>query len=122
MRILIATCQQKTRSALKMLLDHQPDMHMVGEVDYSPDLAAHVEAARPDVVLLDWDAVCPPLADVLPALQASSVKPKVIVLGSPSEEWHAALAAGADGFASKTARPKSLLTTIRQVYLRGEDV
>ena len=62
MRILVADNQPKVRYALRVLLEHQPGLEVVGEVADGAALLAQVKATHPDVVLLHWrlrDRACP---------------------------------------------------------------
>ena len=55
MRILLVDDQSEIRSALRLLLEQEQGMTVVGEVAKAEDLLAQVEATRPDVALLDWE-------------------------------------------------------------------
>jgi DNA-binding NarL/FixJ family response regulator len=119
MRIILADDQAKVRSALRLLLEQEPGMDVVGEVAEAEALAIEVKDAHPDLVLLDWE---------LPGLVANgrfialcSYHPelKVIALSGRPEARRAALAAGADAFVSKGDPPERLLRTLR---LMGREI
>ena len=55
MQILLADNQPKVRFGLRVLLERQPGLQVVGEAADAEDLLAQVEADCPDLVLLDWE-------------------------------------------------------------------
>ena len=55
MRVLLADDQMKVRSALRLLLEQEPGLSVVGEAAEAKDLLAQVGTERPDLVLLDWE-------------------------------------------------------------------
>jgi DNA-binding NarL/FixJ family response regulator len=55
MRILLADSQSRVRFALCSLLEEQSGLVVVGEARDCQELLARVEAACPDLVLIDWD-------------------------------------------------------------------
>jgi DNA-binding NarL/FixJ family response regulator len=112
MRILIADDQAKVRFALRVLLEHQPDLEIVGEAANAQDLLAQVKIVHPDLVLLAWE-LPGPCADYLPpSLKEACPGLAVIALSGRPEAQSAALAAGADAFVSKGDPPDRLMTAI----------
>jgi DNA-binding NarL/FixJ family response regulator len=114
MHILIADDQPTVRSALRLLLEQEPGLSVVGESADAQDLLEQATATCPDLVLLDWE---------LPAIQSQSrlivtlhtlcPQLRVVVLSGRPETRDAALTAGADAFVSKGDPPKSLLAVLR---------
>jgi DNA-binding NarL/FixJ family response regulator len=115
MRILLAEDQPKVRHALRVMLEHQPGLQIVGEVADGAALLAQVKATRPDIVLLHWRLRGWSAADSLCGLREAFADLAVIVLSGHSEVEEAALAAGADAFVSKTDPPELLLDAIAGV-------
>jgi DNA-binding NarL/FixJ family response regulator len=120
MRILIADRRTEVRAALSLLLWQQPGVEVQGIARDSAELLAQVEAVRPDVVLLEWDLPGRPAVDLLAALHAPELAPKVIVLALREDVGPAALAAGADAFASKDEPPERLLAALGSLQLEGK--
>lgn len=118
MRILLADNQPKVRFALRVLLERQPGIEIVGEAANAADLLSQMGKARPDIVLLSWDlpglAANGPLSSLLSSLREMHPKLSVIALSGRPEVRRAALSAGANAFVSKTDPPERLLTTIRR--------
>ena len=52
MRILIADDQAKVRFALRILLERQPGLEVIGEAANGQDLLAKTSTLRPDLVLV----------------------------------------------------------------------
>lgn len=121
-RVLLADDQPLVRSGLRMLLDAETDLSVVGEAS---DGSTAVELAldlRPDLVLMD---VRMPGVDGVEATrritQDEALGPdrlvKVIILTTyhVDDAVYAALRAGASGFLLKDSEPSSLFAAIRAV-------
>jgi len=130
MHIFLADDQAKVRSALRLLLEQEPGLSVVGEATEAEDFLAQVQRTQPDLVLLDWElpdlrATDPstPLTGsgtssgqrLLSTLHSLGCHPKVIALSGHPEACEEALAAGADAFVSKGDPPERLLTTLRTI-------
>lgn len=113
MQILLVEDQAKVRFALRVLLERQPGLEVVGEAVDGEDLLAQARDACPDLVLLAWEL--PGLAaGGLPAMRAICPDLSVIVLSGRPEVRQAALSAGADAFVSKSDPPEKLLAAIEK--------
>ncbi len=53
--IFIAESENHVRDALRLLIEYQPGLQVVGEADHTESLLAQVCAQPPDVILLDWN-------------------------------------------------------------------
>lgn len=113
MRVLLADDQAKVRSALRLLLEQQPDVEILGEAVDTTGLLDWVKAACPDLVLLDWELPGLPGVVLLPLLHDCCPRLQVIALSGRPEARQAALDAGADAFASKGDPPERLLTAVQ---------
>jgi DNA-binding NarL/FixJ family response regulator len=121
-RILIAEHQAVARSALKGFLQGQPGLDVVGEAADSQELLAGLEAACPDLVLLDWDLPGESGAVLISfPRQANCLVTPIIVLGLRPESAPAAMDAGADAFVYKGDGPKELLAVIRSVLMESAE-
>jgi DNA-binding NarL/FixJ family response regulator len=120
-RILIADDHAVLRAGLRMLLNAEPDMRVVGEAGDGVVAMALVCELNPDVVLLD---VTMPRTGGLEALrQIREVSPhtRVLVLTMHDDEGYLreALAAGSAGYVLKRAADIELLSAIRAVHRGG---
>jgi len=123
MRILLVDDQSKIRSALRLLLEQEEGMIVVGEVAKAEDLLAQAEATHPDAALLDWDL--PGLQATNPStgsaqsllfeLRARCPQLRIIALSGRPEARQAALAVGVNTFVSKGDPAESLLRTLRAI-------
>ncbi|HHX64745.1 MAG TPA: response regulator transcription factor [Chloroflexi bacterium] len=117
-RILLADDQSSVRSALRLLLEQEPDCEIVAEADDIDQLLPHVHATRPDLVLLDWELPGSPSSDLLTHLRKIVPDVCILALSGHPEAEQAALSAGADGFVSKGEPPEALLEGIRRCSRR----
>lgn len=117
MRVLLADDQDGMRSALRLVLEQESNMELVGEAADVAHLLEAVAETQPDLLLLDWEL--PELTNahsrrrLLAALHARRPHLHVIVLSSRPESKRSALAAGANLFVSKSEPPELLLTALR---------
>ena len=120
MRVLVADSQAQVRSALRLLLEQEADITVVGEAVVAADLLALAKATRPELVLLAWEL--PGLASgrsACAALHALEPQPAVLALSGRPEAASLALGAGADGFVCKGDPPEQLLGTLRALRAGG---
>ena len=114
-RVLLADDEELVRTGLRMILDAEPDITVVGDAVDGADAIAQAESLAPDVVLMD---IRMPRLDGLEATRrigAGAAGPKVVVLTTfdLDEHVYAALAAGASGFLLKDAPASQLVHAIR---------
>jgi DNA-binding NarL/FixJ family response regulator len=104
------------RAGLRLLLEAEPDIEVVGEAANGAEAQELVQWRRPDVVLMD---VQMPHVDGIEATRAITAlgASRVIILTTfdLDEYVFAALRAGASGFLLKNAPPEDLLAAIRTV-------
>lgn len=112
MRILLADDQSQVRFALRVLLEQQPGLEVVGEAADGESLLAKAGTQCPDLVLLDWELPRTVVSQLLPALRSACPGLLVIALSGQPEVRSTALAAGADGFVCKCDPPERLLEAI----------
>lgn len=121
--VVLVDDQQLFRSGLRMLVDSQDDLEVVGEAGDGIEASRVVAATRPDVVLMD---IRMPIADGIEATErvvaeaeaADRTPPRILVLTTFDLDEAAARAirAGASGFVLKDAEPEFLLAAIRAVH------
>ena len=112
MRVLIADPQPKVRFALRVLLQRQPDIEVVGEAVDACSLMAHARSSCPDLVLLGWELPGEAMDSLLSALRTACCEIVVIALSGRPEAQRSAITAGVDVFVSKSAPPEQLLAAI----------
>lgn len=121
-RVALVDDQPLFRGGLRMLIDSQDDLDVVGEAGDGADARSMVRTAKPDVVLMD---IRMPVADGIQATEwivadtsAAKAPPRILVLTTFDLDENAAKAirAGASGFVLKDAEPEFLLAAIRTVH------
>jgi DNA-binding NarL/FixJ family response regulator len=115
-RVLVADDQALVRAGIRLLIETQPDLEVVGEAEDGLAAIGEVTRTRPDVVLMDVR---------MPRLDGIEAARRIVALGSGAsrvvmlttfdvdEYVFDALSAGATGFLLKHARPEELLFGIR---------
>jgi DNA-binding NarL/FixJ family response regulator len=116
-RVLIADDQALLRGSLRVLIDTEPDLVVVGEAGTGTEAVELVESENPDVVLMD---IRMPGLDGIEAtkrVMANAHAPKILVLTTfdLDEYVYSALRAGASGFLLKDTPPAQLLDAVRVV-------
>ncbi len=112
MRVLLADDEAKVLSALRLLLEQQPELAVIGEAPDSAQVLAQAAVRRPDVVFMDWELPGMPARDLLCALHEAAPGVRVIALSGRPEARAAAVKAGAEGFVSKGDPPETVLATL----------
>lgn len=120
MRILVADDQPKVRLAMRLLLEVEPGMSVVGDASNSENLLALMGLTSPDLVLLNWGLPSMKTGELLSVIRRIYPNMSVIVLSERLEARKAALAAGADSFVSKGDPPERLLEAIQLSNLNGK--
>ena len=120
-RVLLADDQAKVRSALKLLLEQEPDMDVVGESADAQGLLDKVQKSCPDLVVLDGELPGLVLNGLFATLHSLCPPLKVIVLSGRPEVRQVALAAGADFFVSKGDPPEHLLNALHTVSEKTDE-
>jgi DNA-binding NarL/FixJ family response regulator len=120
-RILLADDHAVVRHGLRMVLDAQPDMHVVAEVG---DGAQAVErGTRDDVDLAVIDITMPRMTGLHAARELHRRRPglRILMLSMHENEryLHEALKAGASGYVLKTVADRDLVEAVRAA-MRGE--
>jgi len=120
-RVLLADDQRLVRTGLRMILDAEADLEVVGEAANGEEALERCRELAPDVVLMD---VRMPVMDGVEAtrrLQDLPEPPRVIVVTTfdLDEVVYEALRAGASGFLLKDAPESRLVAAIRVVAEGG---
>ncbi len=120
-RLLLADDHAVVRSGLRLLLEAQPDMVIVAEVENGEDAIGRTAELKPDVVLMDIEM--PGMNGIEATRRIKSQSPRTAVLALTMYEddqyFFEMLRAGAAGYVPKRAAPDELTSAIRAVS-RGE--
>ena len=124
MRLLLVDDHEVVRSGLRMLLESQEDIQIVGEAGTAAEALEAVERLEPEVILLDIGL--PDMSGIQVMERIRKIEPDIAVVAltihEDKEYFFKMLDAGATGYVPKRAAPDELLTAIRaaaqgQVYL-----
>ena len=117
-RVLIIDDHAVIRTALRMLLDSQPDVTVVGEGSGPEDALAIALREHPDIILLDLDLGDADGLDMLPRLHTTAPEAHVLVLtGVRDVDMHCrAIRLGAVGLVLKERAAEVLLEAIAKVH------
>jgi DNA-binding NarL/FixJ family response regulator len=121
LRILLADDHAIVRQGLRLLLESQPDMSVIGEAADGDAVVAQAEALHPDVVLMDISMPGPSGLAATRRLKQGQPGLVVLVLTRHDEDSYLQelLRAGASGYVLKQSPPPQLLQAIRIVGAGG---
>ncbi len=118
--VLVVDDQPVIRAAVVNLVDHEPDLHVVGESATGADAVRQARRLRPDVVVMD---IRMPDGDGITATReicadADLGGTRVLILTTFEDEAYVvdALRAGASGFIGKGADPDEIISALRTVH------
>jgi len=117
LRILLAEDHLTVREGIKMLVNAQPDMEVIGEAENGNKAIAAVQMLSPDVVVMD---ISMPELNGLKAtkkLRAGFPKIKILTLTRHTDDGYLQqlITAGANGYVLKQSAPTELINAIRTV-------
>ncbi|HEY9087959.1 MAG TPA: protein kinase [Anaerolineaceae bacterium] len=115
-RVLIADDHAVVRQGLRMFIDLQEDMQVIGEGTNGSEAVELAGRLKPDIVLLDL--VMPQLDGVEATARIKSLCPdtRVVILTSfgENDKVFPAIRAGAQGYLLKDIRPEDLVRAVRE--------
>lgn len=117
-RVLVADDHTIVREGVRILLEAQPDIEVVGEAADGQEALARVRELQPDIVLID---IAMPNLNGLEATRAikrdyPNVQTIALTMYESDEYFFQILNAGASGYILKKAASADLLSAIRAVY------
>ncbi len=126
-KIVLADDHAVVRSGLRMLLESEPDFHVVAEAGDVTSAMRYVRAHRPGVLILDLNMPGEPSLPAIQTVQEVSPDTRVVVLTMQSDPAFAreALRGGAAGYVLKEAADAELVEAVRlaaqgRTYLHPE--
>ena len=123
-RLLLVDDHAVVRSGLRMLLENERDVEIVGEASSASEAIEAAVRLKPNVILMDIGL--PDLSGIDATREIKKRSPDVAIVAltihEDEEYFFKMLEAGAAGYVPKRAAPEELLTAIRaaatgQVYL-----
>jgi two-component system response regulator NreC len=116
-RIVIVDDHAVVRSGLKLLLDAQEDLEVVGEAGDARTAVFEARARKPDVILMDVVMPTGSGIEATPAVLKEAPEAKVLILSMQDDPAYVreAFAAGASGYVLKEAADAELVAAVREV-------
>jgi two-component system response regulator NreC len=116
-RVLVCDDHALLRSGLRLLLEAEPDLQVVGEAGDAEEAVERARALAPDVVILDIVLPGRSGIQVLPDIRSAVPGVRVLVVSMQDDPHYvrAAFAAGASGYLPKEAADVELVQAIREV-------
>jgi DNA-binding NarL/FixJ family response regulator len=122
LRILLADDHVTVRHGLKLLIDGQPDMHVVSEAGDGETTIQRAIALKPDVVVMDISM--PGMNGLVATRRLKQQQPEtaIVTLTRHADDAYLQelLRAGASGYVLKQSAPSELLHAIRAVAAGGQ--
>lgn len=115
MSIVLADDHKVVRSALRMLLEAEPDFEVVAEAGTADDTVRYVRGHRPTVLILDLDMPGRPSLEAIPDINEASPDTHIVILTMRSEPEFArqALKLGVRAYVLKEAADAELVQAVR---------
>lgn len=121
LRILLADDHAILRQGLKLLIDNQPDMGVVGEATDGNDALSQAKALNPDIVVMDISM--PGMNGLVATRTLKQMLPSVAIVALTRHDddtyLEEVLRAGASGYVLKQSAPTDFLRAIRAVAAGG---
>ncbi len=117
LRVLIAEDHQTVREGVKLLVNAQPDMEVIGEAGDGEDAVRLAAAIVPDILVMDISM--PNMNGLKATKRLRSVMPemRILILTRHTDDGYLQqlLAAGANGYVLKQSAPTELVNAIRTI-------
>ncbi len=125
--VVLADDHAVVRSALKLMLDREPEIEVVAEAGDAESAARYTKGHRPDVLILDINMPGGSGLSAIPTIREQSPDTRIVVLTMQEETAFAreALQAGVLGYILKEAAGEELVKAVRmaaqgRTYLQPE--
>lgn len=114
--VLLAEDHEIVRRGLRMLLEAQPDLRVVGETGDGIETLRLAERLEPDIVVLDLGMPCLGGLDVIREIRKHCAKSRVVVLSGHAEESYvqSAIRNGAHAYVLKSSSTDDLVRAIHE--------
>jgi DNA-binding NarL/FixJ family response regulator len=116
-RLLIVDDETLVRGGLRLILESEPDLRVVGEASDGVEAIAEAKRLQPDVILMD---IRMPRVDGVEAcrrlVEESGAKVVILTTFDLDEHLFASVRAGASGFLLKASPPEELVAAIHAAH------
>jgi two-component system NarL family response regulator len=120
-RVLIVDDHRIVRDGLALIIEREPDIHVIGTAATGEDAVAAYRRHRPDVVLMDLQLPVMSGVEAIRAIRALDPQARVVVLTmyDGDEDIHRAIQAGAATYLLKDSLSDDLVRVVRSVRAGG---
>ena len=120
-RVLLAEDHQVVREGFRSLLEHEPDMEVVGEAANASDAVTFAAQLHPEVVLMDIGMTGMSSFEATRLIRKDRPETRVVFLSMYDDEDYLAecVEMGASGYILKESPAEQLVTAIREVQRGG---
>jgi DNA-binding NarL/FixJ family response regulator len=119
LHIILADPDERVLWSLRLILEREPEIEVIGEAFDASGLLALVERQPPDLALVDNKLPGMSLRELIARLEALALTMIVLVMSSQPEDGRLTLQAGADAFVSKGSQPDWLLESLKKYAKRS---
>jgi DNA-binding NarL/FixJ family response regulator len=121
MRVILVDDHPIVRQGLTQLLQHDPDLAVVGEAESPVEALKVIDDLKPDIALVDITLKDASGIELVKDIRVRHPQLPVLVLSMHDESFYAerVLRAGARGYVTKEEAPEKVLNAIKRV-LAGE--
>jgi two-component system, NarL family, response regulator NreC len=116
-RVVVVDDHAVVRAGLRLLLEAEDDLEVVGDAGNTRDAVFEVRSSKPDVILLDVVMPDESGIDALPKLLHEAPAARVLILSMQDDPSYVreAFSAGASGYVLKEAADAELVAAVREV-------
>ena len=117
LKIFLADREKHVREALRLIVEHQTDLVVVGEASHAESLLAQVCQQPPDVILLDWNLPGINPKRLIQTLHIYCPSTRVVATSVKPEQEKIIREYAIDGFLSKQLSPETFVATLINIIL-----
>lgn len=116
-RVLVVDDHPIVRQGLSLLINREPDLMVCGEAEDAKTAMRSLQAAKPDIMVVDISLNGPDGLDLLKDIRARYPELPVLILSMHDESIYAerALRAGAQGYIMKQEASEKVLVAVRRI-------
>lgn len=120
--ILLAESEKHVLDALRLAIEQQAEMKVVGEARSAESLLAQACQHAPDIILLDWGLPGLHPQRLISALRGCCPAAILAALSVKPEDEKAAREHGLDGFISKQLSAESFIAVLNQILSQSNNL